>query len=215
VSDFLARVAARAVGQAALARPRPPALFERPAGGAFEVVDHERPEAPDAAVAGTRAESPARPAAAAGPPARAHEPPSAPAPAPAEPRAPAAAPPTAAAAAPGGRTPAAHEPVPAEERAPSPGPGAAAAVPVTVAAAQPAAAPVVPARPAAPVAAVHAAPAPASAPPAATPPVSVRIGRLEVRASLHDAPSRPPRRESSPARELSLADYLRGRRESA
>jgi hypothetical protein len=44
--------------------------------------------------------------------------------------------------------------------------------------------------------------------------VRVHIGRLDVRANLHDAPKRPPSREQTRPEGLSLSDYLRGRRET-
>ena len=43
MSGFLGRVAARAVGQAAAARPRLPGLYEEPAPGGLEVVDADAP----------------------------------------------------------------------------------------------------------------------------------------------------------------------------
>ncbi len=58
-------------------------------------------------------------------------------------------------------------------------------------------------------------PAPAAAEPEELQPVRVHIGRLEVRASLEEQ-SRPRREpEQRPAAGPSLADYLRGERESA
>jgi hypothetical protein len=46
------------------------------------------------------------------------------------------------------------------------------------------------------------------------PTVQVRIGRLEVRANLHEArPDRPRREQPAAPPGLSLSDYLRGRRE--
>jgi hypothetical protein len=57
-----------------------------------------------------------------------------------------------------------------------------------------------------------AAPAPTSADEA--PPVRVHIGRLEVRANLQQAPPQRPRRAEPRAQELTLSDYLRGKREA-
>jgi hypothetical protein len=45
-----------------------------------------------------------------------------------------------------------------------------------------------------------------------TPPVRVHIGRLEVRASLPEPAAQPPRRETPRTPGLSLSDYLRGER---
>jgi hypothetical protein len=58
-------------------------------------------------------------------------------------------------------------------------------------------------------------PAPAAATASAReepPPVRVHIGRLEVRANLHEPPRREPRPEPREPEGLSLSDYLRGRR---
>jgi hypothetical protein len=46
------------------------------------------------------------------------------------------------------------------------------------------------------------------------PSVRVHIGRLEVRANVQQAPPQPqpPRRAEPRAQELSLSDYLRGKR---
>jgi hypothetical protein len=54
--------------------------------------------------------------------------------------------------------------------------------------------------------------APAEQPPT----VQVRIGRLEVRANLQEAqrPQRAPRERAAAPQNLSLSDYLRGRREA-
>ena len=46
------------------------------------------------------------------------------------------------------------------------------------------------------------------------PSVRVHIGRLEVRANVQQAPPQPPRRAEPRAQELSLSDYLRGKREA-
>jgi hypothetical protein len=57
-------------------------------------------------------------------------------------------------------------------------------------------------------------PAPAAAAAARDepPPVRVHIGRLEVRASLEEAPRRQPLAAPRQPDGLSLSDYLRGRR---
>jgi hypothetical protein len=49
---------------------------------------------------------------------------------------------------------------------------------------------------------------------AAAPTVRVHIGRLEVRANLQEAPKPPRGREAARAEGLSLSDYLRGKREA-
>ena len=207
MSDFVSRVAARAVGRTAVARPRLPALFE-PAGpvAGLEVVEETVAPRPHAnaqrapSVAGTPP-----------PPPRDRE-----APPPVTPPRPAP-----------GRAP--HESGVRRDTVVlgDPANGDAAAerevelvaaerTPVTAAAAPlPAAPPVVaPAAVAAPVARSAPAEPPAAAPPAATgtPHVRVHIGRLEVRANLSEP--RPPQRPPERARpqELSLGDYLRGRR---
>jgi hypothetical protein len=58
------------------------------------------------------------------------------------------------------------------------------------------------------------APAQAAVPSRLTEPpaVLVHIGRLEVRANLHEAPPQRPRRTETHPPGPSLADYLRGRR---
>ena len=81
-----------------------------------------------------------------------------------------------------------------------------------------------PVREAAPSVAVQATPVvvqpePASAIPAPTgaaeaPSVRVHIGRLEVRANLQQAPPARPHRSEPRRQELSLSDYLRGKREA-
>jgi hypothetical protein len=57
-------------------------------------------------------------------------------------------------------------------------------------------------------------PADAAAASAESPAVRVHIGRLEVRANLQEQPRRPERPPAPRPQELSLSDYLRGRRES-
>jgi hypothetical protein len=207
VSDFLGRIAARAVGAPALAQP----LVSGPVAGAgagLEVVDEE------VVVPGALASPaiPERPSDAAD----------------AEPASPDAVPAPAAAAEPAASIPpaaattvsAAELPRP-ERRLPAlepamvvpaeTGPAAPLAEPPTVVSAV--AVPVTLASP------LVAAPAPASAPASVAavrdepPPVRVHIGRLEVRASLGEAPSRPqPLPVPSEPEGLSLSDYLRGKR---
>jgi hypothetical protein len=212
MTDFLGRIAARAVGAAAVAQPRLPGLFEPPgaAGGTtLEVVEEEvvlrPPRSP-------RSEDTAAP-----------EPSPAPALSPAVPAPPATErgeqlteilagqPPELAASA---SEPAAPPAAALREREPVH------AEAVTVAAA----APEVASAPRAAVAAVPltraqpAADAREPAPSVATraeepPPVHVHIGRLEVRANVPEPPRERPRREPSRPEALSLADYLRGKRE--
>jgi hypothetical protein len=55
----------------------------------------------------------------------------------------------------------------------------------------------------------------AAAPAAGAPAVRVHIGRLEVRASLEQAPPPRPGRATPRRDELALGDYLRGRREAS
>jgi hypothetical protein len=232
VSDFLSRVAARAVGAAPVAGPRLPSAFEGggPAGEAGpEVVDGE--------ALATAAPRPS--ATTPGPEARGVE---------------RVAPPAAGTALsrvgagePDGIAPAAHVPsevgrpasfiatperenraveaVPALLPERDPGPPVAAAAADLPAADVPAAvvpragAPVVvaarPAAAAVPRAARPREPEPGAATAAGEiepPPVRVHIGRLEVRANLQQpAPQRPHRDEERPP-ELSLPDYLRGKR---
>jgi hypothetical protein len=212
VSDFIGRVAARAVGERAAASPRVPSLFEAPGAGpgaALEVIDEEV-----VAPTPTRA-SPGAPLA----PRRPGDPPApsaAPAPLPGETAAVRvetdALPPTEqeAEASPrktGERTPERVATTPAsapprtqpEEHAPA---VAAIAAPVLT-----------PALPVVARAPGHAVPMPAAT--AAGPPaVRVHIGRLEVRANLQEQPRRPERPPVLRPQELSLSDYLRGRRES-
>jgi hypothetical protein len=221
VSGFLGRLAARAVGESAAARPRVPSPF--PLAGDAEIVETTEEVAGDP--------PPARPA----PPARfvqrppqrvgSTQPPGtrAVAPQPAGTRGRSTAP-----VQPGARPvdPAAQQQqpqhlvpeAPALEADPGPrGPAGEAgetrllrrhereivtARPAS-ATPPPAAGPLAPAR------------APAEQARAGQPPVRVHIGRLEVRASLPEAPREPVSREQPPASALSLADYLRGRREAA
>lgn len=212
MSDFIGRVAARAVGERAAASPRVPSLFEAAGpgpGAALEVIDEEVvPPAPARASPGAPA-APSQPGASPAPAAAS-------APMPSE--TPAVSgetdvlPPSkrGAEASPrknGERTPEPAATTPAsaprrtqsEERAPA---AAAIAAPVLT-----------PALPVVARAPAHAVPMPAAA--AAEPPaVRVHIGRLEVRAHLQEQPRRPERPPVAKPQELSLSDYLRGRRES-
>ncbi|HEY2937225.1 MAG TPA: hypothetical protein VGJ25_11540 [Gaiellaceae bacterium] len=216
MSDFLARIAARAVGEAPVARPRLPALYEEPEAGAAEVglelVDEEvaAPAGPapvhgDAAGGTNRGATAVPPPEAPGPPAPSgHPEPPAVAP-PAQPPHVASAPPML------GSERDRLEPelvsaVASEHEAPE---RSSAAVPAREAIA-------VPATPAVPDSGPPVGvPAEAAAVANDEPPaVRVHIGRLEVRANLHEAPvQQRPRRDDAPPQGLSLADYLRGRRE--
>ena len=217
MSDFIARIAARAVGEAPAAHPRLPSAFEdagRHGEAGLEVVEAEVP-----------AERPPSPAHAP----RATAAGDAPAPPPAED-------PGVAPREPGRREPAApatHEPVtpgrpervPAAARRPEPEPpptetaGAVAAAPEPVPATPDPAPAAVPAAAAAVPRIAHAtAPARAEATvaPVEPPPVRIHIARLEVRANLqHPPPSKQRTRDDEQPPELSLADYLRGRRVGA
>jgi hypothetical protein len=212
VSGFLARVAARAVGQPAAARPRLPGLYEQPAGSGLEVVDTEAtaPRPTQAAAApfeGSRTAGPTELA----PPAR-----------------PTAAPAT--------------RPGPARERAEPRTPasntllqtrsGAARIDPAGDERAEPASPPQQPgelleleaavAAVAAEPRVATARPLPAAEPPRAAAPrtaareeqpaVRVHIGRLEVRATLPEPAPQAARREAPRPPDLSLSDYLRGKR---
>ena len=215
MSDFLARIAARAVGDAPRAQPRLPGPFERhaPATGAevgIEVVDEQVPAPAPLALrpAGTPRSSPA-------------------------PNEPELAPPSARGGL-GGANPAHQAAVPrAHENARFEAPELAtpteptAPLPETVVTVErevrtsplaPVAA-VVPAL--VPVTPVTQSVAPPTAPTAAAPldrndaaVVRVHIGRLDVRANLQDATKRPPSRARTSPEGLSLSDYLRGRREA-
>ena len=209
MSDFVSRVAARAVGRAAVARPRLQALFE-PAG---PVAGLELVEETVAPRAHANAQSAPAVAGKPPPPPRDRE-----APPPVTPPRPVP-----------GRAP--HEPGVRRDTVvvgdPANGDAAAEQVveivaaeraPVTAAAASLSAATVPPVVTPAALAAAVARAAPAEPPAAAFPAptesahVRVHIGRLEVRANLSEP--RPPQRPPGRARpeELSLGDYLRGRR---
>ena len=224
MSGFLARVAARAVGEAPLAGPRLPTVFERaqatPAEGGLEGVDAEvsagplsRGETPPSAALPRPGRTSPTPASDADPiaaPARRRES-AAP-----EPEAPAA----------HALVPRAVEPLP--EIAPATGDisvkplaeashavarpdPVARAVPAAAAVAAVAAVPVAPA-----VLGFRARPAPSQEAVrsglAEPPTVRVHIGRLEVRANLQEAPPPRPRRAETAPPGPSLADYLRGHR---
>ena len=230
MSDFLTRLAARAVGAPPAARPRPPALF-----GELEPADARRVEvvAEEEIVSRPPGARPGDPVAApphrvwlagAGPPDGPVEPPARPreadedeegsaAPARGRPKSPdvvgePSPPPARRAPAPGNdalelRT-IARAPLPVPDPAPSAAPSpirAVAAVPVSTRLLDPA-----------PRAAAPQGTAPAREEPA---PVRVHIGRLEIRAALEQPPQRErPPSERPASRELSLADYLRGKREA-
>lgn len=213
MSDFLSRVAARAVASRSVARSR--SRFEQLSGpdAGLEIVDEEvvatvtrdsaqvvprRAAASDAAPAVAADTLPARPSDEAARPAVDAVPAPAPVAPTREPSLPAVEPvepvhelPTA--PPPSARPAAAPETVPLRAALP--------AVPVTRVAA---AAPARPERRTRPVA-VAAAEEPA---------VRVHIGRLEVRANLQERVREQPRPEMPKAEELSLSDYLRGKREA-
>jgi hypothetical protein len=211
VSDFVSRVAARAVGGAAVARPRLPALFE-PAGAVrgLEIVEevvvrHPRSAAPPPPAAPSR--QPLGSLSLRG---------AAPRPRPARPAAAAA------------RTTAAPERTPAGRRdeALSPSRQRQASTPKAIVEELTIAEdPTVLLAAAAPRATVAAGPTalakqpepPEPQPPGSAPmpsPVRVHIGRLEVRANLQE-PRRQPAAERPRPQELSLGDYLRGRRSTS
>jgi hypothetical protein len=214
VTDFLSRVAARAVGASAAARPRVGGLFE-PAGSAgdatLEVVEEEvvapapvphRKETPVAGELGrSAAPSPSAPTA---PVARRADPPAVPdAQQPARPPDVVAqsnyvpAPPHAI-----GSREAEPEPVHVARSEQSLPPPVVAAAPLTQA--RPAARDGVPSN-----SLLLGSPAPARE----EPPVRVHIGRLEVHANVQPPAPERPRREPARPESLSLADYLRGKRE--
>jgi hypothetical protein len=212
VTDFLGRLAARAVGVGTAARPRLAGLFE-PAAAAgdatLEVVDEEvvapgpapqARETPAAKGNGRRAAPPAQAQRAQlAPPANPAEVPAAPRP---SPRPDSVAQSNYGPAPPPGISPRAAEPepvtVPRSERS--------LPAPVDVA-------PLAQALPAAGAREAAALPAAAAPPRREEPPVRVHIGRLEVRANIQPPPPERPRREPPRPEGLSLADYLRGQRE--
>ena len=213
MSDFVGRIAARAVGDAVLAQPRVRGLFEdeSAAGAGLVVIDEEvpapaRPQpAPEAPVPTAEGSTvPAPPAEAPAP--RAGD---------ARSRAPAETRPPARVQR--GETPVApprlpHPAEPAHEQRHEP------AAPVAVVestgpervTATPAVMPAVRARAALPP------PVPPAPGMRAEPPVvRVHIGRLEVRANVHEPLREAPRAAEPKPQALTLADYLRGKRESA
>jgi hypothetical protein len=211
VSDFIGRVAARAVGDRATASPRVGSLFEAPgaaAGAGLEVIDEEiaanasDPSAPDSSPAGEPVEPRAPSAAVRAVPAEAGatrveaEV--------ASPSVPSAEPPQSHARDLNERSPdrvaATRGETPPRTRHADHAP------PHGVAAVLAPAAPIVARTPA------HALPAPSAAR-AELPTVRVHIGRLEVRADVQEQPLRAERAPAPRPQELSLSDYLRGRRE--
>lgn len=208
MSDLLGRLAARAVGAPALAQPLLPVSPAGAAAGGIEVVDEQvaAPGAPPRALA-QPPDEPGR----AGPHRVLEETPGPAAPVEAAQTVPLAVPPPAPASEP-----------PRRER-PLPAPEPVSAVPATDAEpdarpAEPRTAVTVSAVPATPAVPVPAAPAGPPTPAAAAaardepPPVRVHIGRLEVRASLEEAPRPQPLAVPRQPDGLSLSDYLRGRR---
>jgi hypothetical protein len=220
VSDFLSRVAARAVGEAPLARPRLPALFE--ASEELDAVDEEI-VVPSPSLAADSASAVSSDPGATQAPERsrrraavrteshrtegitAPSPPPTPRHDPGEPSKPSDTLSLGRAGVVGPRRLASAS---ARARA-APAPGIKELAQATTASAAVA----VPARRAEPVAV----PAPSVAETAASvardepAPVRVQIGRLEVRANLHEAPrSERPRQEPEPEG-LALSDYLRGK----
>lgn len=203
MSDFIARLAARAVGQAAVAQPRLPSLFEAGPGSevspdGIEVIDDEVTTGPQSAVQSDTSAASAPSASRDAAPQRS-EPASS-----REQHDTSDRPRTRQTA-----TDAAGEAAPHQRQArPSLVPDP---VPPTVLAV-----PAVPVMAASPLASWPATESIRSATPAAPelPAVRVHIGRLEIRANLPEsAPPRPrtPPREDA-AKGVSLADYLRGTR---
>jgi hypothetical protein len=212
VSDFLGRIAARAVGEAPLAQPRLPELFEQPGGAddaGIQEIDEEivveRAPAPVPVDAPTRTVGE-----------QVHAPERAPQPSPtAQPKQPEAAPSPRRARATTASQPRRTERVVVEPVVPLPAsPGTAAEASAPDAVVPVAAAVAAPAAVARRVAAPFEAPAPAVPSPARdeAPAVRVHIGRLEVRANLQQAPPQPRTREEAPPQGPSLSDYLRGKR---
>jgi len=208
VSDFIARVAARAVGERLASSPRAPALLEA-AGPGIEVIDEEVVvPAADRTVVGVPALAPKSPgelsAHSATPPPLPVESAAGrdPSDASFEQPSPEASPP-----------PPRHLSDPARERVPSPQPTAPPRTrrerraPAEVAVASPMPTPSILASVPA-----HVVPAPVAAP-AEPPAVRVHIGRLEVRADLQEQPQPAERAPAPEPQERSLSDYLRGRRE--
>jgi hypothetical protein len=230
MSDFLARIAARSVGERPAARPRLPALLAEPASALAESPEASEDEAvvaPPPHVPRAAATAPTRPVAlsdlggveaagervtgarkagddegsvaASAAPARQEPSDAGGERSPPPPRSAPAPEPDALEA--DGRTP---PPFPAPNPAPPPGPGGTRAVRALSATTSLA-------RPRSRAAAPAPAPRAREAEPA---PVRVHIGRLEVRATLQQPEREPTRREQPRSPELSLADYLRGKREA-
>jgi hypothetical protein len=207
VSDFVSRVAARAVGQAARAQPRLPSLFEQsgPGPAPLELVEETIAPTPTSRRPAARAAAPERGRASEDSPA-APSPRLEPAPtAPGPERRPFTASADSVRAASSSAQGESVEPAVAEPVASVPP-----ASPIAPVAEQVAAV----AAPAQPIARAAPAPAPPPAAPAGPEQRSVRvhIGRLEVRAALQETPVVQRPREQPRAPELSLGDYLRGRR---
>jgi len=214
VSDFVGRMAARAVGISVVAQPRIPGIFEQQAAdepASIAVIDAEnvapRPSQREAAPS-----TPATPP----PDASARE-------ATSEPRDDATAPPLERLASPSpaeGLRPSypvpdhegrdEHAALPRPQARPRTQPGERASTRPAVAAR-----PAPPAVPALALAAPSASSRPAAALQAEPPAVRVHIGRLEVRANVQEPPREPRRREVANAEGLSLSDYLRGKRGGA
>jgi hypothetical protein len=213
VSDFLARIAARAVGEVPRARPRLPGPLERSASEigsdeGLEIIDEQvvaPASSPQPAAAAPRSQTPARD--------------------------PDLAPPSALGGLSGANlahhteVPSLHEEARIETSEPATRPRSDAPSPGVVAVQ-----PDVDVSPSAPVDSVAPTVVPATPLPQAGPTptgpiaavtverddaavVRVHIGRLDVRANLQEAPKRPPRRAETRPEGLSLSDYLRGRRE--
>lgn len=202
MSDFLSRIAARAVGRAAVTQPRLPALFEEtdPGDAGLDVSGaHGFVTQLVHTEAAPRATAQARDASAQ-PSRRA---------VPSSPLLPV-------------RTPPSPDFPPPASEAPENGVRGAPVVPAQEADPAEAEQPAAPTRPAAAIGVpplpmpIESTPATSAAPSADDEPpvVRVHIGRLEVRANLQPAPQQPPRRAQPERRELSLGDYLRGAREA-
>jgi hypothetical protein len=213
MTDFLGRIAARAVGEAPLAQPRLPALFD-PGPAGLDVVDTEMVVRAATADQANAADPPARRAMDVAESVventrRANTPDTVGRrdvpPLETGPRRVAPAPTML------GAEPAVTLAEPADDTSESAAPTPAADDVPRVAAVA------VPATPTSREAVVNgaAAPVPATAAHDEPPPVRVHIGRLEVRANLQDSPPPPqPRPTDSRPQGLSLADYLRGKREA-
>jgi len=200
VSNFLSRLAARAVGEPAAARPRVPGLFEEPTAAAdatLEVIDEEivAPRVPSAREDGIPEPSSASTALPPAPIRLAGR----------SMRAP-------------GAEAAPSAPRPAHEITGSPParlePSGVTALDGKVRPVASAAVRVTPAAPAVAAAREPALSAPAAPTRHEEPVVRVHIGRLEVRANLQQHAPEQPRREAPRDEGPSLTDYLRGKREA-